>query len=37
MEHTSIIYLIDPTGAFVTHFTRATPLDTMAATLARLL
>jgi protein SCO1/2 len=37
MEHTSVIYLMDPAGEFVAHFTHATPVDTIAATLARLL
>ena len=37
MEHTAIIYVMDPTGEFVTHFTHATPLDTMVAGLARVL
>jgi protein SCO1/2 len=37
MEHTSIIYLMDPAGEFVAHFTHATPVDTIAATLARVL
>jgi protein SCO1/2 len=37
MEHTSIIYLMDPAGEFVTHFTHATPVDTIAASLARVL
>ena len=37
MEHTSIIYLMDPAGEFVTHFTHATPVETMAASLARAL
>src|ERR687896_110078 len=33
MEHTSIIYLMDPAGEFVTHFTHATPVATIAAAL----
>jgi protein SCO1/2 len=37
MEHTSIIYLMDPAGEFVTHFTHATPVATIAAALARVL
>ncbi len=35
MEHTSILYLMDPTGKFVTHFTHATPVDKLAAGIAR--
>ena len=37
MEHTSIIYLMDPAGEFVTHFTHATPVDAIVAGLARVL
>jgi protein SCO1/2 len=37
MEHTSIIYLMDPAGEFLTHFTHATPVSTLAAALARVL
>lgn len=37
MEHTSIIYLMDPAGEFVTHFTHVTPMETIAASLARVL
>jgi cytochrome oxidase Cu insertion factor (SCO1/SenC/PrrC family) len=37
MEHTSIIYLMDPAGEFVAHFTHATPVETIAAALARVL
>jgi protein SCO1 len=37
MAHTSIIYLMDPAGEFVTHFTHATPVETMVASLARAL
>jgi protein SCO1 len=37
MEHASIIYLMDPQGEFVTHFTHATPVETMVASLARVL
>jgi cytochrome oxidase Cu insertion factor (SCO1/SenC/PrrC family) len=37
MEHTSIIYLMDPAGEFLAHFTHATPVDTIAAALARAL
>lgn len=35
VDHTSILYLMDPQGRFVTHFTHATPVDTIAATLAK--
>ena len=37
MDHTSIIYLMDPQGGFVTHFTHATPLATIVAALAKTL
>ena len=37
MDHTSIIYLMDPQGRFVTHFTHATPLATIIATLGKTL
>jgi protein SCO1 len=37
MAHTSIIYLMDTAGEFVTHFTHATPVETMVASLARAL
>lgn len=37
MDHTSIIYLMGPDGRFVTHFTSGTPLETMAAQLAKAL
>lgn len=37
MEHTSIIYLMDPNGAYVTHFTHATPIDQMVQKLSQTL
>ena len=37
VDHTSIIYLMDPKGEFVTHFTHATPAATMAERLAKAL
>ena len=37
VDHTSIIYLMDPKGEFVTHFTHATPAATMAERLAKVL
>jgi protein SCO1/2 len=36
MDHTSIIYLMNPDGSYLTHFTHATPTDTLAARLAKL-
>lgn len=36
IDHTSIIYLMDPSGEYVTHFTHATSVETMAARLAKL-
>ncbi len=29
IDHTSLIYIMDPSGNYVTHFTHATPLDQM--------
>ena len=37
MDHTSIMYVMDPKGEFVTHFTPQTSADDMAAKLAKLL
>lgn len=37
VDHTSIIYLMGPDGRFITHFTHATPVDTIASKLATLL
>ena len=37
MDHTSIIYVMDPNGEFVTHFTPATSVDEMAAKLGKIL
>jgi len=37
MDHTSIIYVMDPKGEFVTHFTPSTSVDEMAARLDKLL
>jgi len=36
-DHTSIIYLMDPNGVYVTHFSHTTDVDTLAARLARVL
>jgi cytochrome oxidase Cu insertion factor (SCO1/SenC/PrrC family) len=36
MDHTSIIYVMDPKGEFVTHFTPSTSVDEMAAKLDKL-
>ena len=36
MDHTSIIYVIDPKGEFVTHFTPSTSADDMAAKLDKI-
>jgi len=36
MDHTSIIYVTDPKGEFVTHFTPSTSVDDMAATLDKI-
>jgi protein SCO1/2 len=37
MDHTSIIYLMDPNGDFVAHFTPTTTVDAMAAKIEKLL
>jgi len=37
IDHTSIIYLMDPNGEFVTHFTHATPVDVMVEKLEKVL
>jgi cytochrome oxidase Cu insertion factor (SCO1/SenC/PrrC family) len=37
MDHTSVIYVMDPKGEFVTHFTPATSVDEMAAKLDKIL
>lgn len=37
MDHTSIIYVMDPNGDFVTHFTPTTTVDEMTAALDKLL
>ena len=37
MDHTSIIYVMDPKGEFVTHFTPSTSVDEMAAKLNKIL
>jgi len=37
MNHTSIIYLMGPDGAYVTHFTPMTELDAMVERLDKLL
>ena len=37
MDHTSIIYVMDPKGEFVTHFTPSTSVDDMAAKLDKIL
>ncbi|MGZ5918780.1 MAG: SCO family protein [Hyphomicrobium sp.] len=36
MDHTSIIYVMDPKGEFVTHFTPSTSVDDMAAKLGKI-
>jgi protein SCO1/2 len=35
VDHSSIFYLMDPQGKFVTHFTHATPVDKMVETMAK--
>ncbi|MGB3719516.1 MAG: SCO family protein [Proteobacteria bacterium] len=37
IDHTSIIYLMDPNGEFVAHFTHATPVDVMVEKLRKVL
>lgn len=37
IDHTSIIYLMDPNGEFVAHFTHATPVDVMVEKLQKVL
>jgi len=37
VDHTSIVYLMDPDGAFVTHFSHATSVDAMAEKLQNIL
>ncbi len=37
MDHTSIIYVMDPKGEFITHFTPATSVDEVAARLDKIL
>ena len=36
IDHSTFIYVMGPDGAYVTHFTHATPVDAMAARLAKL-
>ncbi len=36
IDHSTFVYLMGPDGAYVTHFTHATPVDVMAARLAKL-
>lgn len=36
-DHTSIIYLMDPSGTYVTHFSHTTDVDTLAGRLAKVL
>lgn len=37
VDHTSIIYFMSPKGEFITHFTHATPVDTMVQQIAKAL
>jgi protein SCO1/2 len=37
IDHTSIFYLMDPNGEFVTHFSPTTPVEEMAAKLDKAL
>jgi protein SCO1/2 len=37
MDHSSLIYLMGPDGAYVAHFNHATRVDDLAARLAKLL
>ncbi len=37
IDHSTFIYLMGPDGTYVTHFTHATPVDTMAERLAKVL
>jgi len=37
MDHTSIIYVMDPSGEFVAHFTPTTTVEEMTAKLDKLL
>ena len=37
IDHTSIFYLMDPNGEFVTHFSPTTPVEAMAAKLDKVL
>ncbi len=37
VDHTSIVYLMDPSGAFVSHFTHATNVDALAEALRKVL
>jgi protein SCO1/2 len=37
LDHSSIIYLMDPNGEYVTHFTPTTPVDELTARLDKIL